>query len=136
MKLEHEIDIDDQIKFALLTGMLPADFQDYVFQWSDGKVQFKEVKDRVLTLAMNRASISRPVPMEVDKVWAEEWYEEHAEEQFGVQEYRVREGREAMEANYVGETCRRCGGQGHYVRECPTPKGKGKSEGKMEGQEL
>ena len=27
--------------------MLPMDFQDYVFQWSDGKMQFKELKDKV-----------------------------------------------------------------------------------------
>ena len=73
LKMEHEIDLDDQIKVALLTGMLPTDFQDYVFQWSDGKVKFKEVQDKVLTLAMNRASLGRPMPMEVDKIWAEDW---------------------------------------------------------------
>jgi hypothetical protein len=28
----------------------------------------------------------------------------------------------------VGESCRRCGGMGHYARECPTQKGKGKGE--------
>ncbi len=34
LKLEHDIEID-----ALFMSMLPADFQDYVCQWSDGKVQ-------------------------------------------------------------------------------------------------
>ena len=67
LKTEHDIEVDGQIKVALLTGMLPADFQEYVFQWSDGKVQFKEVKEKVLTLAMNRASLGRPMPMEIDK---------------------------------------------------------------------
>ena len=57
---EHEIDVEERIKIALLTGMLPTDFQDYVFQWTDDKAKFKEVRDKVLTLAMNRASISRP----------------------------------------------------------------------------
>jgi hypothetical protein len=40
---------------------------------------------------------------------------------------------EELEVDYVGETCNRCGGMGHYVRECPTPKGKGKG-GKGEGK--
>ncbi len=42
------------------------------FQWSVGKIQFKELKDKVLTLAINRASLGRPMPRELDKVWAEE----------------------------------------------------------------
>ena len=36
LKTEHDIDLDPRIKVALLTAMLPADLQDYVFQWSDG----------------------------------------------------------------------------------------------------
>ena len=39
---EHEIHLDVRINVALLTGMLPAGFHDYVFQGSDGKVEFKE----------------------------------------------------------------------------------------------
>ena len=39
LKSEHEIDLDERIAVALLTAMLPTDFQDYVFEWSDGKVQ-------------------------------------------------------------------------------------------------
>ena len=60
LKSEHEIDLDERIAVALLTAMLPTDFQDYVFQWSDGKVQYKELRDKLMALAMNRASLGRP----------------------------------------------------------------------------
>jgi hypothetical protein len=35
-----------------------------------------------------------------------------------------------LEVDYMGETCLRCRGHGHYARECPTPKGNGKGGGK------
>ena len=28
LQVEHEIDVDERIKIAILTGMLPAEFQD------------------------------------------------------------------------------------------------------------
>ena len=34
----------------------------------------------------------------------------------------------------MGESCRKCGGVGHYARECPTPKGKGKGAWKSDLQ--
>ncbi len=57
LKIEHDIDIDECITVALLTSMLPTDFQDYFFQWSDGKVQHKELRDMLMALAMSRASL-------------------------------------------------------------------------------
>ena len=71
MKKEHNADIDEKIKIAFLTSMLPSEIQDYVFQQAD-KDDFAEIRDKVVTLAVNRASLSRPKPMEVDQVaWGE-----------------------------------------------------------------
>ena len=61
---EHDIDLDSHTKVALLTAMLPADLQDYVFQWSDGKSTYEEMRDPIISMAINRVSMSKLVPME------------------------------------------------------------------------
>ncbi len=66
------------------------------------------------------------MPMEVDKVNAEESYDEPGEE-----EGWYNDGHECgtnVDADYVGEVRRMCGGLVHYAHECPTPKGMGKGE--------
>jgi hypothetical protein len=104
--------------------------QDLIFQWADDKAKYKDIKDKVVALAQNRAALSKPVPMEVDCVKEER-------EQWGEYEEMGRYGwndeDEKVEVDYVGESCLRCGGMGHYARECPTPKSKGK-EGKGGGK--
>ena len=65
LKEEHNADIDEKIKIALLTSILPSNIQDHVFQQAD-KDDFAEIRDKVVTLAVNRVSLSRPKPMEVD----------------------------------------------------------------------
>jgi hypothetical protein len=129
LKVEHDIGLDGRIKIALMTSFLPSDLQDHIFQMTDTKMDFESMKDRIMTLAVNRASMSRPTPMEVDRVQASSWQEDHGEyEEGGWTEDWEKDGSE-VEIDYVGESCRKCGGMGHYARECPTPKGKGKGDG-------
>ena len=130
---EHGIELEGKIKVALFTSILPGEFQDYVYQMTD--MSYEVVKDRVMGLALNRAAMSKPTPMEVDRVQAHcrheaaEW-EEHEDHEG---EYWDEFGAE-VEIGYVGEACRRCGGLGHYARERPTPKGKGKGKSKGEAK--
>ncbi len=57
---------------------------------------------------------------------AEEWPGEQARED--AWDHECCECEPNVDVDYVGEACRRCGGLGHYARECPTPKGMGKGE--------
>ena len=130
LKVEHDIELDERIKIALMTSFLPTDLQDHIFQWTDGKMGFEGMKDRIMSLAVNRAAMSRPTPMAVDRVQANGWHEDHYEyEECDWAEDWVEKDDAEVEIGYVGESCRKCGGMGHYARECPTPKGKGKGDG-------
>ena len=140
LEVEHDIEIDEKIKLALLTSMIPNELQDYVFQWSDGKAGFKEITDKIMALALNRASMSKPTPMEVDQV-RDAWSDEYYQKDEWLEVWDQSDEKDVVEVDYVGEKCLRCGGMGHYARECPTPKGKGKGKvgkgggkGRMKGQ--
>ena len=111
-----------------MTSMMPNEFQDYVFQWSDGKADFKEIKDKIMALALNRASMSKPTPMEVDQV-RKDWADDYRQTDEWFESGDQADEKDEVEVDYVGEKCLRCGGMGHYARECPTPKGKGKGKG-------
>jgi hypothetical protein len=127
LEVEHSIILDPKIKIALMTSFLPSDLEDLVFQWSDAKTLFGELRDKVMSLAVNRAAMAKPTAMEVDRVQADEYYEEYGWD-YG-EEDGWYEG-EDVGISYVEEKCHRCRGTGHYARECstPPPKGKGKGE--------
>ena len=120
---DHDITLDDKIKQAVLTSMCPEEVQNLIFQWADSSTKYEDIKDKVVSLSQNRAAERRPKPMEVDQVrWDDGWFQDYGE----YPENDENEEAEKAEVDYVGESCLRCGGLGHYARECPTPKGKGK----------
>ena len=67
--------ITENIKLAVLIGMLPKDYQDMAMQnvglMSDMK--YKEVRDYIINVATQRLFMYKPTPMDIDGVWNEEW---------------------------------------------------------------
>ena len=126
LKIDHDIGLDPQIMSALLTSMLPSDFQDSVFQWTDGKMDFKELRDKVLAMALNRTSVSKPTPMEVDNV--DQW-ETNDENWAWAGANEDQEEEEEKDISYVGKgdkgkgkgkgACWTCGEIGHRAADCP-----------------
>ena len=51
---------------AIMTGMLPETFQEYIFQQTEEKVDFNKSRDKVIALANNRVTMQQsPVPMDI-----------------------------------------------------------------------
>ena len=130
LKVEFDEEFSDTIKVAIITGMIPRDLQDMVFQMGkSGEVlKYREVRDKVMSIASHRAQMATPTPMEVGWV-GEPTGEEHSAEYW---DYDQEQG---IDAVGKATSCYRCGGWGHLARQCPTPeeakgsKGKGMSKG-------
>ena len=133
LKEEHNADVDEKIKIALLTSLLPSDIQDYVFQQAD-KDDFAEIRDKVVTLAENRASLSRPKPMEVDQV---AWGERNSGEQHDDEENPEEDdnssnnvggksggkhGKGGKGTSAWSRACFQCGSLDHLMKDCPCVK--------------
>ena len=116
---ELEADTQEKVpeifKMAILTGMLPATYQEYIFQQTDEKVDFKRSRDKVIALANNRVTMQQgPVPMDIGNVGHQhEGRWEGHQGQGHQQEFDI----DYANANMK---CHRCGGSGHSIRVCPS----------------
>ena len=107
------------MQVAVLISMLPKELQDIAFQLSkDGEeLDYKEVRGRVLGVAMNR--VQERVPQMGKSVYGvcERWDWGAGEDDLWGCEVEV----DALGKGNVGVACYRCGGRGHMAKECSTP---------------
>ena len=114
--------INQKMKIAIFTNMMPANIQDYIYSIVESDTQYETLKDKVRGMVSNKVAMNMgPAPMDIGGMGfecgacgEEEWSEE-------------------MDVGAVNANtkCYRCQGYGHLSKDCATAepeKGKGKGQ--------
>jgi hypothetical protein len=120
--------LSDSMKMALFVNMMPSSIQYFIFTHITKDMTYGEMKERVLAMVTNKvATMSGPAPMDTSGV------DTNPQEQGG-DEQPDEDDHWGWGVQGLNNQCNRCGGEGHWARECPS-KGKGKGKGNGNDQE-
>ena len=118
--------VSDKMRMAIFTNIMPVAVQDYIYTHADKETKYVQLREKVQAMVSNKISVSTgPVPMDIGDVKGD--HVDHGDDHFW----------DDIEIDGVGnhDYCLRCGGYGHYARDCPTKsKGKGKNSDKGKGK--
>ena len=119
LKSRYNEDVNSNLKFAILIGMLPKDYQDMILQNScmTNKVSYEVARDHVLNVANQRMQMIKPTPMDLGSLDAQPVGDQYEAQAFWDHQ---------QDLDAVGTTgirCYRCDEFGHYARDCPHTKG-------------
>ena len=64
--------VKNDMKIAIMTSILPAVIQDFVYQYVDNKTKYADISEKVKAWVGNRVAMaSEPIPMDIGEVgWA------------------------------------------------------------------
>ena len=124
MKSRFAEDSNNDIKLAVLVGILPKGYQDIVLQTTSvtDKVQYENIRDNIVNMANQKVEILQPRPKDIRTTGREDEYK--------------REREEDTDAGGKVEgpvTCYKYLGKGHISKECPSDRnGKGSPKGQQQ----
>ena len=83
LKVEFGEELSEVVQIAILTGMLPSDLQDKVFEMGNaGDLKYHKVRDAIVGIMNNRARVLEPTPMDIGQVGGPVRERERAEDSY------------------------------------------------------